>query len=448
MSNTELYTFKNRDDFNREHIADKIINLLNSTINVSPMIVDGSWGVGKTEFCQKLINKMDESDKNKNHLIYIDAFKADHANEPLMTVLVAVLNILPDDTNKKELRKKVLPVLRYSLKVGGKALFSHIFKQDSETVAEGFESEINKVAEKAIDASVETLLQDHIDSEKNLRALQETLKQVAEEKPIILFIDELDRCKPDFAILMLETIKYVFDINKVNFVLIANTIQLKASINHCYGSIDAERYLDKFIKFKFLLPNITNRIYSSINLASVHHYQNLIKSSPYLSNLGIEDNYYVLLLEMIFEKNNTSLREVETLVRNLEIFQVINLQDGINNRGSYLYKLITILSIALAIYKPKIAQDLLDNRLDAKDFVEFTGIKELTILKGNKINPLHLIAYIYVKGSSLNNDLYQLKDEQKEYIEDSIYTNYDFSFSEHEVLKDLQDPIRKLWFSF
>ena len=41
MSNTELYTFKNRDDFNREHIADKIINLLNSTINVSPMIVDG-----------------------------------------------------------------------------------------------------------------------------------------------------------------------------------------------------------------------------------------------------------------------------------------------------------------------------------------------------------------------------------------------------------------------
>ena len=123
MSNTELYTFKNRDDFNREHIADKIINLLNSTINVSPMIVDGSWGVGKTEFCQKLINKMDESDKNKNHLIYIDAFKADHANEPLMTVLVAVLNILPDDTNKKELRKKVLPVLRYSLKVGEKHSF-------------------------------------------------------------------------------------------------------------------------------------------------------------------------------------------------------------------------------------------------------------------------------------------------------------------------------------
>ena len=450
MSNTELYTFKKRDDFNREHIADKIIKLLNSTINVSPMIVDGSWGVGKTEFCLKLINKMNESDEN--HIIYIDAFKADHSNEPLLTVLAAVLDILPDDTNKKELREKVLPVLRYGLKVGGKALFSHIFKQDSEEVAEGFESEINKVAEKAIDASVESLLQDHIDSEKNLIALQETLKQVAEEKPIILFIDELDRCRPDFSILMLETIKHVFDINKVKFVLITNTKQLKASINHCYGlSIDAERYLDKFIKFRFVLPNITNGIYSSVNLASVYHYQNLIKNSPYLNNLGIDRDNSLQLLEKIFEKNNTSLREVETFVRNLEIYQVVNSQDGINSQGSYIYQIIKILSIALATYKPQTAQDLLENRLDAKDFIDFTGINELTSLQSTRITPLDGIAYMYVNNSFVNNDLYNLDDKQKEDIENAIYNamihNF-FSLTKNDILKDLQDPIRKLWFSY
>ncbi|WP_318448836.1 KAP family P-loop NTPase fold protein [Photobacterium leiognathi] len=448
MSNSERYTFQERDEFNREHIADKIIKLLNSTINVSPMIIDGSWGVGKTEFCQKLITKMNENDKN--HLIYIDAFKADHANEPLLTVLAAVLDILPNNETKETLRKKVLPVLRYGLKVGGKALFSHIFKQDSEAVAEGLESEINKAAEQAIDASVDSLLQDHIDSEKNLIALQHTLKQVAEEKPIILFIDELDRCRPDFAVLMLETIKHVFDINNVKFVLITNTRQLKASINHCYGlSIDAERYLDKFIKFRFLLPNITNGVYSSVNLASVRHYENLIRKSPYLNNLEIERDSCLHLLEKIFEQNNTSLREVETFVRNLEVYQVVNSQDGINSRDSYIYKIIKILSIALATYKPQIAQDLLENRLNAEDFVDFTGINKLWSLENGRIFPLDAISYLYVSNSFINSELYNLEDTQKQYLEDFISkaTQDIFYFGGDDILRKLQNPIRKLWFS-
>lgn len=250
---------------------------------------------------------------------------------------------------------------------------------------------------------------------------------------------------------MLETIKHVFDINNVKFVLITNTKQLKASINHCYGlSIDAERYLDKFIKFRLLLPNITNGIYSSINLASIHHYQSLIRNSLYLKNLGIEKDYCLLLLEMIFEQNNTSLREVETFVRNLEVYQVINSQDNIHSQGGYIYKIIKVLSIALATYKPKIAQELLDNRLNAKDFVDFTGINELSSLQSTRLNPLDGIAYIYVKYSLINSDLYNLDYSQKQYIEDTIYNTMIpdfFSFSGDDFLRELQNPIRKLWFS-
>ena len=76
------YTFDKRDAFNRKPVAIKAISLLQSEIDVSPMVIDGDWGIGKTEFCMKMINEMAVDDSH--HLIYVDAFKADHANEPLL----------------------------------------------------------------------------------------------------------------------------------------------------------------------------------------------------------------------------------------------------------------------------------------------------------------------------------------------------------------------------
>ena len=78
-------TFNNRDEFHRKEVAEKVITLLQSDINISPMVIDGTWGKGKTEFCFKLINLMRE--EKTHRLIYVDAFKADHANEPLITIL-------------------------------------------------------------------------------------------------------------------------------------------------------------------------------------------------------------------------------------------------------------------------------------------------------------------------------------------------------------------------
>jgi predicted KAP-like P-loop ATPase len=84
-----------RDEFQREQIADKVISLLTSDIDISPMVIDGHWGTGKTEFCHKLINKLAVEHKDYRP-IYIDAFKADHADSPLLTILAEVLNLLPE----------------------------------------------------------------------------------------------------------------------------------------------------------------------------------------------------------------------------------------------------------------------------------------------------------------------------------------------------------------
>nr|WP_325040698.1 P-loop NTPase fold protein [Neisseria wadsworthii] len=74
----EPKTFESRDEFNRKPIAQNIIKLLSSDIDISPMVIDGGWGTGKTEFCQKLIALM-KQDYSDYQLVYVDAFRSDHS---------------------------------------------------------------------------------------------------------------------------------------------------------------------------------------------------------------------------------------------------------------------------------------------------------------------------------------------------------------------------------
>ena len=64
--------------------------------------------------------------------------------------------------------------------------------------------------------------------------------------PLIFIIDELDRCKPSFALSVLECMKHVFSANGVCFVLVTNLVELTAMVKHTYGLEHPERYLEKF----------------------------------------------------------------------------------------------------------------------------------------------------------------------------------------------------------
>jgi len=92
-------TFDARDEYQRRPIAEKIIRLLESDVKISPLVIDGHWGAGKTEFCCKLIHLIEDGEANLQP-IYVDAFKADHADEPLMTLMAAVLNAFPEAKEK------------------------------------------------------------------------------------------------------------------------------------------------------------------------------------------------------------------------------------------------------------------------------------------------------------------------------------------------------------
>ena len=244
-------TFDARDEFSRKPIAEKIIRLLNSDIEVSPLIIDGKWGTGKTEFCFKLKNLIEDDSSNDYKVGYVNAFQADHANEPLLTLIAEVAGFYgEDDDKRKSFIKNAIPYLRLVSGIGIKAIASLAFGKYAANLPEEFKEGLEAIedgSDSLIDQSLESLIKDQVEAEKNLATLKDALIKISAETPIILLIDELDRCRPDFAVMMLETIKHVFDVENVQIILITNAEQLKATIKHSYGSeTNSHDYLYKF----------------------------------------------------------------------------------------------------------------------------------------------------------------------------------------------------------
>lgn len=312
-------TFDFRDEFQRKMIAENIDKLLNSGMELSPLMIDGNWGTGKTEFSHKLGNLLSEHEKS--HVVYIDAFREDHIDSPILSITAAIAKILPGK-ERANFIKKSLPALRFVVKTVGKSAVSYILKQEADKIAEELQDALKNTGNAIIDSTVENLLNDHINAEKNIKSLQETLELIAEKKRIIIIVDELDRCRPSFAVSFLEKIKHIFDTKNVSFILVANANQLKASINHIYGhAIDSQKYLDKFIKYSFNLPKTISNSGKHDKLASVSHWHNIASHDEHL--LSINSTFSDIIDDLI-SRANLSLRETEDIARRLKVYQVLS----------------------------------------------------------------------------------------------------------------------------
>lgn len=408
-------TFDERDEFKRKSIAEKAIKLLQSNIDISPMVIDGSWGTGKTEFCHKLINLMKED--NTHNIIYIDAFKADHVDEPLITVLAEIIKILPKGPRRQAFINRVLPAVRYTLKTAAKAGISHLLRQDFANVVEGFDKEIQKVADDSIDKTAELILKDHVEAEKSLKTLQTALTAIASQAPIIVFIDELDRCRPNFAVDMLEIIKHTFDVDGVSFVLITNTQQLRASINHCYGqAVDAQRYLDKFIKYRFELSSHSDRESGSPTLAAGHHFFSLTAEKGCLPENLLSSSYFKSAVYHLIQHQNLSLREIETLVLHIQIVQNLSNSEVFAERRYIGHTLLKLIGVMLVCYQPSLLRQIKRGNIDAKTLGEFLGVEKTPFLEeGGNTRPkvFEFVMFVLGRDCNKNTENYAVSEDQQ-----------------------------------
>jgi hypothetical protein len=211
------------DIFGYQEFGETLGKYFENIPSLRVVLLDGDWGTGKSFFAKQWEAYMRQ--KGGFELVYIDAFANDFQLDPFSLVTSAILNIEKDEGS--QLQEKATALL--------KSMAFNLMGKLSAEIVEG--------------EQVEDLLfpkQDIVDQFKSC------LKELAEKKRLIVIIDELDRCRPDFALEMIERVKHIFDVPNVQFLLVSNRKQLAKMVSKSYGleSDDAQTYLDKF----FALP--------------------------------------------------------------------------------------------------------------------------------------------------------------------------------------------------
>ena len=270
-------------------------------------------------------------------------------------------------------------------------------------------------------------MKEQIEAEKNLETLKACLTELAADKPIILFIDELDRCRPDYAVDMLEVIKHVFDIENVKVVLVTNTKQLRATINHRYGvEVDAQKYLDKFLKYSFALPEkVVAQTEQYRVWVSIHHFKQLIKGRDIGGVLFSGYRVMECINEMI-KRNNLSLRETERLVRFLEIYHSLSHGFGARNELPTLW--LRVVGVFIFCFYPSLMDDINKNRTDAGEFAQLFNLQSWPDMPDDPydVKEVDVIAVMLILNSKIEDSRFILQgySEQNSYWQARIAEHF------------------------
>lgn len=270
-SNENIYKAFQNDTVNRVESVFLLYEMINrESFGISSISLDGAWGSGKTFFVHMLImlilaksekSKLEEeykkgildiekrfSQNSINNLItpiYYDSWKNDSMSEPVISLLYTMCK---QTNNKAEFDKDIKDVA----KSGSNCIGNYILKTLARNLQLPDPTELKKfiLGIRKEDTSFIPVF----DTEKLSENINKLLKKIA-IKPLVVFIDELDRCKPTFAIKLLESIKHYFTNDKILFVFSVNIEELQYSIKCIYGQgFDAIRYLDRFFNIRFNLP--------------------------------------------------------------------------------------------------------------------------------------------------------------------------------------------------
>ena len=335
------------DLLDRNSELNSFCHLLSHQNSINSIALDGRWGSGKTFFvkqCALLLNaKNSLSDLDKqlanevlevckesnffdglqdNNLlaVYFDAWENDSEEDPVLSLIYRITQQLDLDSNQFDLSHLTNLLASISDVITGRPI-SNVIDGLNE---KNFLDKIRKKDE------LNTCIRGFF---------EEFLFEKAEH--LIIFIDELDRCRPSYAVRLLERIEHYFINEQITFVFSVNLEQLQHTIKNFYGNdFDACRYLDRFFDLRLSLPhaNLT-KFYQGLNIFDVDESSGVLKH--------------------IQKTFNLSLRE---LCKFIDIVNFSGKNNMHNETQWFMFKYIIMLSLALKIIDVTLHKDFINGR--------------------------------------------------------------------------------------
>ncbi|MEX5628995.1 KAP family P-loop NTPase fold protein [Pseudomonas marginalis] len=251
------------DLMGREPSAKFLTSYLLSNPHIKVLNVNSPWGAGKSFFLNRWKRELSE-----NHVcVFFNAWETDYTSDPLVALVTCIEQQTMDSVSlgSTDAGKNVIKLTTTLMKKAAPLIAKGLVKKFT-----GVEVE-ELLGKDAVDGSgelaggvVEALIKEqsktavHVEDFK--KAILEKLGQAAinfnKSKPAFIFIDELDRCRPTYAIELLERVKHFFELEDCRFIVASDSAQLAHSVRAVYGEkFYSERYLSRFFDAEFRLDN-------------------------------------------------------------------------------------------------------------------------------------------------------------------------------------------------
>lgn len=338
------------DCFDRKKVADYITKIIENKDEIfNPqeglvIAIDSPWGTGKTTFLDLWGKQLREE---KYTIIRYNSWEDDDYDTPIIPISVKLSKMFD---KSEEIKAKFF--------TGIKIISSKIAKNviDKKFGEETFDAVGNLLKKDDIALSLEKMsnlgtTNDYIDDYEMYGKVKSKIKELLEtqtkNKKVIFLIDELDRCRPLYAISLLETIKHYFNIPNIIFVFALDMDQLKHSIATIYGQdMDSYGYIRRFFNHCIKLP--TPDIKKYLNHISK---DGLIKSPQFFNKLST-----------LFSDLNITLRDVDVIYSNILIFRILKLESD-----SYDKLIFYSFFITLKYKRPELYEIIIKERFGYRD---------------------------------------------------------------------------------
>ncbi|WP_437196409.1 KAP family P-loop NTPase fold protein [Roseovarius sp. MS2] len=435
-----LYETGFEDDLlGRRTISKQLSDLVERIEDPLVIALDDKWGSGKTFFLKRWVAAHSLENEGRATTVYFDAFENDYLSDPLVSIIAAVSLRIPDEGKKtlerwKAAAKKLArPALAIGLNLATFGAKQHLDDM-GDIVAETIGSEVKGAALDLWDA--ERARKDAMIAFKDL--LSDLTSKT--EAPIVIVVDELDRCRPDYALSVLEVIKHFFSVPKVHFILGVNGQALENTVKARYGGdIDAERYLRKFINLSFSLPQIIDRRNGTQAIVT---YASQASSEMELPKKVSERT--INLLGLVARNEEVSLRDVGKVLARIALLPSdatrANLLDG--------WRDVLCVLIVSSVVRPDLHKAFLSGEASLAMIMDFLGTNEpeLTYPKIDQHNQsynhnttLWFVSIVFCCSPVQLTDLGYLPDWSSR-----VGTAFD-NFGRHHDPKKIPNEIQKLW---
>lgn len=227
---------------------------------------------------------LDKDEKKKVIIIEYNALENDYFDDPF-TSLVGQFCDQFEILNQKKLKtfkekaRKLAPLLTslgsdIALNIASCIpIISELAKSTKETIKDTkkcFYNVANELKSRLFDEQLskfKSLSKLRTEFKNSLNSLSGGQEEVIK----LVFVDELDRCKPKFAVNFLEILKHFFNVENTVFILALDKSVLAENVKHCYGNIDGIYYLSRMFDFDFRLPTENKQFYEKLrNKYDIH----------------------------------------------------------------------------------------------------------------------------------------------------------------------------------